>query len=221
MLRPDGLGRHAADRLGRAEAGPLSSRSGQPAAAHASSQAASASAAGRSWMNGAARAIRTLLAVQHDLDVAAGGKPGGGLGHDDVAVGGGEDRKERGAAEERHRLAVRQPHLDDVEPTGRRGQVALRGGRGRSVPAAARCSRRPSGRSASRSAGTPRAPSAGCRAGRSRDAADVGEQRRLARAQRQPVTPDARLAERGDRGGGLVASADRGAGRHHQDVTLR
>ena len=40
----------------------VSTRSGQPAAAQASCQAANASAAGRSWMNGAARAIANIVA---------------------------------------------------------------------------------------------------------------------------------------------------------------
>jgi hypothetical protein len=40
----------------------VSTRSGQPAAAQVSSQAASASAAGRSWMKGVARAIADILA---------------------------------------------------------------------------------------------------------------------------------------------------------------
>src|SRR5215210_8869285 len=47
-----------------------SSRSGQPAAAHASSHAASASAAGRSWMNGAARATLTLSRLRLHAGVA-------------------------------------------------------------------------------------------------------------------------------------------------------
>ena len=66
-----------------------SSRSGQPAAAHASSHEASASAAGWSWMNGAARATSGTALP----DCAARGKPGGRLGHEEVPVGGGEDER--------------------------------------------------------------------------------------------------------------------------------
>src|SRR5688572_19370062 len=43
----------------------VSTRSGQPVSAHASSQAAKASAAGRSWMNGAARAIADIVALAY------------------------------------------------------------------------------------------------------------------------------------------------------------
>ena len=43
----------------RLATGPFARLAGQPAAAHASSQAASASAAGTSWMKGVARATAT------------------------------------------------------------------------------------------------------------------------------------------------------------------
>src|SRR5215213_4881855 len=65
---------------------------------------------------------------EDDVDLAARREAGGGLGHDDVAVGRREDREERRAAEERLGLVAGEPHLDHVEAPRRGREVAPEAG---------------------------------------------------------------------------------------------
>ena len=113
----------------------------------------------------------------------------------------------------------RHAHLHDVEPAGRGGQVALEAGAdgrlGRRVGAAADL---PHDRHADQTEHHERRARIAGQADH-RHAAAVGEQRGLAGPEREPVTPDPGLAERGDGRGGLIARADGRAGRHDDHVT--
>src|SRR5918996_5276679 len=161
---------------------------------------------------------RRSLPVERDLDLDAARQSRGGLRHDDVAVGAGEDGEQRRRAEERGGDAVVDRHLNDVEAPRGGGKVA-------GEPGADRRLRRRVGAPADepdeRHPDEAEDDEGGSRvAGQSdhRHAAALRGERGLAGPEREPVTPDAGLAERGDGGSGLVAGADGGAGGDDEEV---
>src|ERR687891_2179429 len=161
---------------------------------------------------------RRSLPVERDLDLDAARQSRGGLRHDDVAVGAGEDGEQRRRAEERGGDTLREGHLNDVEAARGGGKVA-------GQPGADRRLRRRAGAPADepdqRHPDEAEDDEGGSRVARQpdhRDPAALREEGGLARPEREPVAPDAGLAERGDSGGGLVAGADGRSGGDDEEV---
>src|SRR6201996_2218244 len=191
-------------------------REGHPLSARQRAHSARARARGTSRRNGVVRS-----AIAKHLDELSGRQAVGVLGDDDIAVGGGEDRQQRRGTEDRLDLLPVHPNLDDVEPARGRRQIAgetARGGRVAVVggPATGAADQRHAeepehDKRRSWIAGEPD----------DRDAAAVGQERRLARLDRQAVAPDLRAGQRRDGGGGLVATAHRRAGTDDDHVAAR